>query len=117
MDEETQIKIENLAKNMKEMHLVSTIEEARQRAKEIILSTSKQGEKSIKELMDEAQGKERAKQELLELKQKIQEKEKELELLKQEMEKKQNISKEPETEEKSEETGIEVTEPETTQNM
>ena len=55
MNEETKAKIENLARNLKNMHLAATIEEARKRAEEIILSTAKEGEKSIKELMENSQ--------------------------------------------------------------
>ena len=58
MNEETKEKIEKLARNLKEMHLAATIEEARKRAKEIILSTAKEGDKSIKEMMEEALQKE-----------------------------------------------------------
>ena len=58
MDEETRKKINDLAKNLKELHLVSTLEEAQKRAEDIILSTVKGGEKSIKELMEEKQKKE-----------------------------------------------------------
>ncbi len=57
MNEEIEEKIEKLANNLKNMHLVSTIEEARERAKEIILSTTKEGDKSIKEMMDETKAK------------------------------------------------------------
>ncbi len=55
MDAETSEKISNLAKNLKDLHLASSTEEAYERAREIILGTATQGqEKSIKELMQEA---------------------------------------------------------------
>ncbi|RLE48226.1 hypothetical protein DRJ25_00435 [Candidatus Woesearchaeota archaeon] len=56
MDEETRKKIDDLARNLKELHLSATIEEARQRADEIISSTIKtikNDERSIKEMLDE----------------------------------------------------------------
>ncbi len=55
MDAETAEKISHLAKNLKDLHLASSAEEAYERAKEIILGTATQGqEKSVKELMQEA---------------------------------------------------------------
>ncbi len=55
MDAETAEKISQLAKNLKDLHLASSSEEAYERAKEIILGTATQGqEKSIKEMMLEA---------------------------------------------------------------
>jgi hypothetical protein len=55
MDPEAAGRISQLAKNLKDLHLASSAEEAYARAKEIILGTASQGqEKSIKELMTEA---------------------------------------------------------------
>lgn len=55
IDAKTAEKISNLARNLKELHLASSAEEAYARAKEIILGTRAEGEeKSIKELMQEA---------------------------------------------------------------
>jgi hypothetical protein len=55
MDANTFERISQLARNLKELHLATTTEEAYQRAKEIILGTAAQGqEKSLKEMMQEA---------------------------------------------------------------
>ncbi|MEM4247264.1 MAG: hypothetical protein QXR48_04310 [Candidatus Woesearchaeota archaeon] len=55
IDANTAEKISNLAKNLKELHLASSAEEAYARAKEIILGTRAEGqEKSIRELMQES---------------------------------------------------------------
>ncbi len=55
MDAETAEKISQLAKNLKDLHLASSSEEAYERAREIILGTATQGqEKSIREMMQEA---------------------------------------------------------------
>jgi hypothetical protein len=55
IDPEAAGRISQLAKNLKDLHLASSAEEAYARAKEIILGTATQGqEKSIKELMTEA---------------------------------------------------------------
>jgi hypothetical protein len=55
MDADTVEKINNLARNLKALHLASSSEEAYERAKEIILGTKTEGpEKSIKELMQES---------------------------------------------------------------
>jgi hypothetical protein len=55
MDAETAEKISQLAKNLKDLHLATSTEEAYERAREIILGTATQGqEKSIKEMMQEA---------------------------------------------------------------
>ncbi|MEM4240207.1 MAG: hypothetical protein QXM31_01595 [Candidatus Woesearchaeota archaeon] len=55
VDANTAEKISKLAKNLKDLHLASSAEEAYARAKEIILGTRSEGqEKSIKEMMQEA---------------------------------------------------------------
>jgi hypothetical protein len=55
IDPEAAGRISQLAKNLKDLHLATSAEEAYARAKEIILGTATQGqEKSIKELMTEA---------------------------------------------------------------
>ena len=55
MDANTAERISQLAKNLKNMHLAASAEEAYARAKEIVLGTATQGnEKSVKELMQEA---------------------------------------------------------------
>jgi chromosome segregation ATPase len=55
MDPETASRVSQLAKNLKDLHLATSAEEAYARAKEIIMGTATQGqEKSIKELMQEA---------------------------------------------------------------
>jgi hypothetical protein len=55
IDPEAAGRISSLAKNLKDLHLASSAEEAYARAKEIILGTAVQGqEKSVKELMQEA---------------------------------------------------------------
>ncbi len=55
MDANTAERINQLAKSLKDLHLAATMEEAYERAKQIILGTSTQGqEKSIKELMQDA---------------------------------------------------------------
>jgi len=55
IDPESAGRISQLAKNLKDLHLATSAEEAYARAKEIILGTATQGqEKSIKELMTEA---------------------------------------------------------------
>jgi hypothetical protein len=54
MDANTVERINQLAKNLKDLHLAASSEEAYERAKEIILGTDTQGqEKSVKELMAE----------------------------------------------------------------
>jgi gas vesicle protein len=91
MNEEIKKKIEDLATNLKNMHLAASIEEARERAEEIILSTIKEGDKSIKELMEENQTKEKIMLEIEDLENKIEEKEKEIEELREEIKRKKNI--------------------------
>lgn len=55
MDTATAEKISQLAKNLKDLHLAASAEEAYARAKEIILGTAVQGqEKSVQDLMQEA---------------------------------------------------------------
>ena len=55
MDANTAERISQLAKNLKDLHLAASAEEAYERAKGIILGTATQGnEKSVKELMQEA---------------------------------------------------------------
>ncbi len=55
MDESNAERISQLAKNLKELHLAASQEEAYARAKEIILGTTTPGtDKSVKELMQEA---------------------------------------------------------------
>lgn len=55
MDAETAGRISQLAKNLKDLHLAATHEEAYERAKDMILGTPVQGqEKTVKELMKEA---------------------------------------------------------------
>ena len=51
-DEKTQQRIHELARSLKDLHLVASMEEALKKAREIITSTN-QEEKSIKELMEE----------------------------------------------------------------
>lgn len=55
MDANSAERISQLAKNLKDLHLAASAEEAYERAKEIVLGTATQGnEKSVKELMQEA---------------------------------------------------------------
>ena len=55
MDAETAGRISQLAKNLKDLHLAATHEEAYERAKEMILGAPVSGqEKTVKELMKEA---------------------------------------------------------------
>lgn len=55
MDANTAERISQLAKNLKDLHLAASAEEAYERAKEIVLGTATQGnEKSVNELMQEA---------------------------------------------------------------
>lgn len=55
MGDDDNTRISQLAKNLKDLHLAASSEEAFARAKEIILGTSSHGnEKSIKEMMQEA---------------------------------------------------------------
>ena len=55
MDANTAERISQLAKNLKDLHLAASAEEAYERAKEIITGTATQGqEKTVKELMKEA---------------------------------------------------------------
>ncbi len=55
MEDDNSARISQLAKNLKDLHLAASSEEAYARAKEIILGTSTQGsEKSIKDMMQEA---------------------------------------------------------------
>ncbi|MEM2916527.1 MAG: hypothetical protein QXT19_04180 [Candidatus Woesearchaeota archaeon] len=84
MDAETAEKINQLAKNLKDLHLASSSEEAYARAKEIILNTATQGqEKSIREMMQEAGVTE---QDLQRAKELLRKEEVELNLLKRELE-------------------------------
>ena len=54
-DQEVAERVSQLAKNLRDLHLATTQEEAYARAKEIILGTATQGtDKSIKDLMKEA---------------------------------------------------------------
>jgi len=55
MDADTAGRISQLAKNLKDLHLAASAEEAYERAKEIIIGTATQGQdKSLKEMMTEA---------------------------------------------------------------
>lgn len=55
MDTETAERVSQLAKNLKDLHLAATTEEAYERAKEIILGSSSEGqEKSLKDIMQDA---------------------------------------------------------------
>jgi len=53
MDAETAKKVNKLAQNLKELHMAASMEEATERAKEIIIGSRSDDKKSIKELMDE----------------------------------------------------------------
>ncbi len=57
MDTKTAEKISRLAKSLKELHLVGTYDEAYSRAREIIIKSGSDDEKSIKELYEEVGGK------------------------------------------------------------
>lgn len=84
MDAETSEKISQLAKNLKDLHLASSTEEAYERAREIILGTATQGqEKSIREMMQEAGV---TQQDLQKAKELLRKEEVELNLLKRELE-------------------------------
>ena len=55
MDADTASRISQLAKNLKDLHLAASAEEAYERAKDIIMGTATQGqEKTVKELMKDA---------------------------------------------------------------
>jgi len=87
MDANTAERVSQLAKNLKDLHLATTAEEAYERAKEIIMGTAAQGtDKSIKELMADAgmtqQDLQKAKELLKEEEKALQELKKELEELK-----------------------------------
>lgn len=53
MDPETAKKVNELAKNLKELHMAASMEEATERAKEIIIGDREDNSKSISELMNE----------------------------------------------------------------
>lgn len=53
MDAETAKKVNDLAKNLKDLHMAASMEEAVERAKDIILGSQSDDKKSIKELMAE----------------------------------------------------------------
>ena len=84
MDANTAERVSQLAKNLKDLHLATTAEEAYERAKEIIMGTAVQGtDKSIKELMSDAG---MTQQDLAKAKELLKEEEKALQELKQELE-------------------------------
>jgi sugar phosphate isomerase/epimerase len=84
MDANTAERVSQLAKNLKDLHLATTAEEAYERAKEIITGTAAQGtDKSIKELMTDAG---MTRQDLQKAKELLKEEEKALRELKKELE-------------------------------
>lgn len=60
MDPETAKKVNELAKNLKELHMAASMEEATERAKEIIIGDREDNSKSISELMNELEGEKKA---------------------------------------------------------
>ena len=60
MDAQTAEKISQLAKSLKQLHLASTIDEATERAKEIILSSEQREQKTVNDIERDVKNLQRA---------------------------------------------------------